>query len=76
MLALALEILHFHQFCSTYHDIDTVNALIRSSTLEDNDVRDKLCNEQSFIKLFDEYSSYTQSTLDGMHGPTARFYMQ
>jgi len=76
MLALAFETLHFHQFCSTYHDMDTVSALIKASTLDNKEARDQLCTASSFITLFDEYSRYTQSTLDGKHGPTARFYMQ
>lgn len=36
----------------------------------------ELCQTPEFIELFEEYSLYTQSSLNGDHGPTARFCIQ
>ncbi|KAG1693158.1 Complement component receptor 1-like protein [Nymphon striatum] len=76
MLALALKTLHFHQFCTTYDGMNTVTALIKDSKIDSKEARDQLCTVPSFIMLFDEYSRYTEATLDGKHGSTAKFYMQ
>ena len=76
MLSLALETLHFRQFCSTYEEIDMVIALAKESPLDDKESRDQLCSAQPFVKIFEEYTRYSQATLNGELGPTAQFYMQ
>ena len=76
MLALALETLHFQEFCHTYEDLDTVIALVKTSSLGEKEIRHQLCSAEPFIRLFDKYTEYTLATLNGEQGPTAQFYMQ
>lgn len=76
MLALALEILHFLQFRESRSELDpemdTVKMAIMSS---ESDIK-VLRETPEFIRLFEEYSTYTRLTLNGDHGPTARFCIQ
>ena len=76
MLSLALKTLQFHQFCTTYENLDEVTALVKDLALNDKESRDQLCTAQPFVKLFKEYTQYTLATLNGERGPTAKFYMQ
>jgi len=76
MLALAFELLHFRQFCSTYAEIDKVMDVINSATLHEKASIEDLYETSDFTRLFDSYSQYTQKTLEGEHGMTAVFYIQ
>ena len=75
MLALALEILHFHKFWATYEHADEVKTIIHSTTLDDKHSIDRLLESSAFDNLFEDYSSFTQQTREGNLSKTARFCM-
>lgn len=78
MHPIAFQILlHFREFCREHqNEKDSFIDILKSSASENKESRSQLCITSEFNKLFDEYTRYSQSTMDDTHGPTARHYMQ
>ena len=74
ILSVAFEVMHFKAFIDIQDDQDEILETISSEITHKNDINETFSREIN--EIFERYDKFTQDTENGLHGKTAKFWIQ
>ena len=77
MLATAFQILHFRQFLKEWGPMSEslMAALQSAQDTPSHSLIETIETDADFLKVIEAYSNYTEKTINGEHGSTAKFWL-
>jgi len=76
LLALAFEILHIQKFFASFENSEEVKSAIQSTPVDDSNSVDEILQQPQFDNMCKEYKKFTERTLGGDLGKTAKYCVE